>query len=53
VLPISTFFGMIDSSKAAFSVYLNVDPSITDMIFGIVVYGAAVISIFYFLIPYK
>jgi hypothetical protein len=44
---------MIDGSKGGLSVNLGIDPSISDAIFGIVVYGAAVISIFYFLVPYQ
>jgi hypothetical protein len=44
---------MIDGAKASLSANFNVDPSISDAIFGIVVYGAAIISIFYFLVPFK
>jgi simple sugar transport system permease protein len=53
ILPISCLFGMIDGTKAALSTNYGIDPSISDAIFGIIVYGAAVISIFYFLVPFK
>jgi simple sugar transport system permease protein len=53
ILPIACLFGMIDGSKVALQTSLGVDPSISDCIFGIVVYGAAIISIFYYLVPFK
>jgi simple sugar transport system permease protein len=53
ILPISLLFGMIDSSKVSLQTLYGVDPAVADTIFGIVVYGAAIISIFYFLVPYK
>jgi simple sugar transport system permease protein len=52
VLPVSLLFGMIDASKAAL-IDLSIQPAMTDAIFGIVVYGAAVISLFYFIVPFK
>lgn len=53
ILPIACLFGMIDGSKSALSTMYGVDPSISDAIFGIIVYGAAIISIFYFLVPFR
>jgi hypothetical protein len=44
---------MIDNAKSSLSASFGVDPAISDTIFGIIVYGAAVISIFYFLVPFK
>jgi ABC-type uncharacterized transport system permease subunit len=50
-MPISLLFGMIDSSKAEIS--LIVDPHISDLMFGIVVYGSAIIAFFYHVVPFK
>jgi hypothetical protein len=44
---------MIDGAKSSLSVEYGIDPAISDAIFGTIVYGAAIISIFYFLVPYK
>jgi simple sugar transport system permease protein len=52
VLPVSILFGMIDASKVAL-IGLNIQPAMTDAIFGIVVYGAAIISLFYFIVPFR
>jgi ABC-type uncharacterized transport system permease subunit len=51
-MPISLFFGMIDGAKGAIQSVCHVDPAISDLIFGIVVYGAAVVMIFYYIVPY-
>jgi hypothetical protein len=50
-MPISVIFGMIDGSKSEIS-HL-VDPHISDLMFGVVVYGAAIISFFYYVVPFK
>jgi simple sugar transport system permease protein len=52
-LPVAFLFGMIDGSKSFISATYGVDPTISDTIFGIVVYGSAIISIFTFLVPFK
>jgi hypothetical protein len=44
---------MIDSAKASMSVNLGVDSHISDLIFGIVVYGSAIVAIFYYIVPFK
>jgi simple sugar transport system permease protein len=53
VVPISFFFGMIDGSKADIQGILSVDHSISDLMFGVVVYGAAIISFFYYVVPFR
>jgi len=44
VIPVSLFFGMIQSSKAVIALDAGIDTTIVDLIFGIMVYGAAIIS---------
>lgn len=51
VLPISVLFSMIDTSKATISQVCSVDPNVTNLMFGIVVYGAAIITVFYRFTP--
>lgn len=50
-MPISLFFAMIQSSNGAIQ-NLGVDSTLPSVIFGIVVYGAAVISLFILFRPY-
>ena len=52
VLPVSLLFGMIDSAKASISANCAVDPNIAQLMFGVIVYGAAVITAFYFFTPW-
>lgn len=52
VVPISVFFAMIDTSRAALS-GIGIDGSINDLIFGIVVYGSAIISFFLLMRPWE
>ena len=52
VLPISLFFAMVDNAKATIQSAHSVDPAIADLMFGVVVYGAAVISLIYYFKPW-
>lgn len=52
VLPISFFFGMIYQAKASMAEVLVIDSTIADLMFGIIVYGAAILSVFYYFAPY-
>jgi hypothetical protein len=44
---------MIDGAKANISQIYGVDHSISDLMFGIIVYGAAIISFFYYVVPFR
>lgn len=50
-VPIAFLFGMVESSKASIS-GLGIDGQITNLIFGIIVYGAAAIALFYWFKPW-
>lgn len=52
VLPISLFFAMVQNAKSTIQTELLVDPVITDLMFGIIVYGAAIISLMYYFKPW-
>ncbi len=52
VLPVSLLFSMVYEAKASIGVVLNIDSTITDLMFGIIVYGAAILTVFYFFRPY-
>ena len=52
VAPVSLLFGMIDTSKSSISAVCGVDPNIAQLMFGVIVYGAAIISAFYFFTPW-
>ena len=51
VLPISLFFAMVENAKPAIQSLL-VDPAVTDLMFGVIVYGAAIISLMYYFKPW-
>ncbi|MDE7434024.1 MAG: hypothetical protein K2M43_02780 [Mycoplasmoidaceae bacterium] len=51
VIPVSILFGIVETSKAAIGTTCGVDINITNLMFGIIVYGAAVISMFYYVKP--
>jgi simple sugar transport system permease protein len=51
VLPISLFFAMVDNAKATIQSAYSVDPAIADLMFGVIVYGAAAISLIYYFKP--
>lgn len=52
VLPISLFFAMVQNAKSTIQTELLVDPVIADLMFGIIVYGAAIISLMYYFKPW-
>ena len=52
VAPVSCLFAMVDVAKAGMQQQLNIQPTITDLLFGIIVYGSATISIFYLFKPW-
>ena len=52
VAPVSLLFGMIDISKSSMQAVCGVDPNIAQLMFGVIVYGAAIISAFYFFTPW-
>ena len=52
VLPISLFFAMVQSAKSTIQTDLFVDPFAIDLMFGIIVYGAAIISLVYYFKPW-
>lgn len=52
VLPVSFLFGMIQGAKANISQVCGVDIAIADLMFGIIVYGSAIITIFYWFKPW-
>jgi simple sugar transport system permease protein len=45
VLPISLFFAMIENAKSTIQAECSVDPVVADLMFGVIVYGAAIISL--------
>jgi simple sugar transport system permease protein len=51
VLPISLFFAMVQNAKASIQSAYAVDPAIADLMFGVIVYGAAAISLIYYFKP--
>ena len=51
VLPVSCLFGMIQNSKSSIQQICGVDPNIADLMFGIIVYGAAIVSLFFLIKP--
>lgn len=53
VIPVSFLFGMIDTSKSQIAQACGVDSNITDLMFGIIVYGAAIVSLLYYLKPWR
>ena len=52
VLPVSCLFGMIQNSKSSIQQICGVDPNIADLMFGIIVYGAAIVSLFFLIKPW-
>ena len=52
VLPISLFFAMVQNAKASIQSAYSVDPAIADLMFGVIVYGAAAISLIYYFKPW-
>ena len=52
VVPVSLLFGMIDISKSSMSTFCGVDPNIAQLMFGVIVYGAAIIAFFYYFTPW-
>lgn len=52
VLPISLFFAMVENAKATIQSTYSVDPAISDLMFGVIVYGAAAISLIYYFKPW-
>ena len=52
VLPISLFFAMVENAKATIQSAYSVDPAISDLMFGVIVYGAAAISLIYYFKPW-
>ncbi|GHU33047.1 hypothetical protein FACS1894166_07640 [Bacilli bacterium] len=53
IIPVSVFFGMIDSAKGTLQVVCQIDTAISDLMFAIIVYGAAIVAIFYYFVPYR
>ncbi len=53
VVPVSFFFGMVETAKASIAQECAIDSHITDLMFGIIVYGAAIVSLFYYVKPWK
>jgi simple sugar transport system permease protein len=47
IFPISLLFGAVENSKGVIQQECFVDPYFVDLMFGIIVYGAAIISIMY------
>ncbi len=52
VLPISLFFAMIENAKSTIQAECSVDPVVADLMFGVIVYGAAIISLVYYFRPW-
>ena len=52
ILPISLFFAMVENAKSTIQAECLVDPVIADLMFGIIVYGAAIISLAYYFKPW-
>ncbi len=53
IVPVSILFGMIETAKSSIAQSCGVDAYITDLMFGIIVYGAAVVSLLYYIKPWR
>ncbi len=53
IVPVSLLFGMIETAKSDIAQVCAVDSNITDLMFGIIVYGAAVVSLLYYVKPWQ
>ncbi|MDE6476774.1 MAG: hypothetical protein K2L48_01035 [Mycoplasmoidaceae bacterium] len=51
IVPVSILFGMIETAKSSIAQSCGVDAYITDLMFGIIVYGAAIVSLLYYIKP--
>ena len=52
VLPISLFFAMVENANSAIQHDFLVDPVVVNLMFGVIVYGAAIISLMYYFKPW-
>ncbi len=53
IIPVSVLFGMIETAKSSIAQSCGVDSYISDLMFGIIVYGAAIVSLLYYVQPWK
>ncbi len=53
IVPVSLLFGMIETAKSDIAQVCAVDSNITDLMFGIIVYGAAIVSLLYYVKPWQ
>ncbi len=52
VLPVSLFFAMVENAKVPIQNDYLVDPAVANLMFGVIVYGAAIISLMYYFKPW-